>query len=128
MTTLKYSRLDVSSTLNSVAIELVVPFPFFPRTFPNSPPLFFRFHFVFPVPHAANTFPLCSLAPSPLLLIYHFFSVALYSLFVLFTSPRAGEKSRPSVLEYPALTIKSAQVFWAACVVLLPVLWSEGQM
>lgn len=71
---------------------------------------------------------LSALAPSPLLLIYHFFSVALYSLFVLFTSPRAGEKSRPSVLEYPALTIKSAQVFWAACVVLLPVLWSEGQM
>lgn len=35
---------------------------------------------------------------------------------------------KPGVLEYPALTIKSAQVLWTACVVLLPVLWSEGQM
>lgn len=57
----------------------------------------------------------------------HFFCVAFYSIWLLFTAPRS-DKRRPSVLEYPALTIKSAQVFWTACVVLLPYMWNEFQM
>ena len=73
-----------------------------------------------------------SLRPSPLLLFYHFFRVAFYSIYILFTEPiRTAEypKGRkPSLAEYPALSVKAVQVFWTACVVLLPVLWSEGQM
>lgn len=67
------------------------------------------------------------LKPSPLSLTMHFFCVAFYSIWLLFTAPRS-DKRRPSVLEYPALTIKSAQVFWTACVVLLPYMWNEFQM
>lgn len=79
-----------------------------------------------------------SITPSPLLLIYHFFSVALYSIYILFTAPRFsvnpsanGDLKKgvvPGFSSYPALTIKSVEVFWAAVVVLLPVLWNEGQM
>lgn len=105
------------------------------------------------------------LKPSPMLLIYHFFSVALYSIYILFTTPvhrhpisstsspspssssssasdteeeeekEGSEKSEmedvllpPSFVQYPALTLKSARVFWTALVVLAPVLWNEGQM
>ena len=81
---------------------------------------------------------MCSITPSPLLLIYHFFSVALYSIYILFTAPRfpanAGSSDElkkgvvPGFSAYPALTVQSAQVFWTAVVVLLPVLWNEGQM
>lgn len=61
---------------------------------------------------------LSALNPSPPLLLYHFFSVALYSIYLLFTEPRstpasvaAGRKpSPPSVLEWPALFIKSIVV------------------
>lgn len=70
------------------------------------------------------------LKPSPASLFYHFFRVAFYSIYCLFATPvasrRAGQK--PPVWQYPQLTVKSFQVFWTACVVLLPVLWSEGQM
>ncbi|GAA6001965.1 squalene monooxygenase [Rhodotorula paludigena] len=73
---------------------------------------------------------LSALKPSPASLFYHFFRVAFYSIYCLFATPvasrRAGQK--PPVWQYPQLTVKSFQVFWTACVVLLPVLWSEGQM
>ncbi|GAA6035526.1 hypothetical protein JCM8097_000299 [Rhodosporidiobolus ruineniae] len=76
---------------------------------------------------------LSALRPSPLLLFYHFFRVAFYSIWCMFTSPVPSTSpskpaKRPSVAQYPALTLKSFRVFWTACVVLLPVLWSEGQM
>ena len=72
---------------------------------------------------------LSALRPSPLLLFYHFFSVAFYSIYTLFTQPTfvTGGKT-PGLAQYPGLTIRSVRVFWAACVVLLPVLWSEAQM
>ncbi|KAI5474264.1 squalene monooxygenase [Pseudohyphozyma bogoriensis] len=70
---------------------------------------------------------LSAITPSPLLLFYHFFSVAFYSLYILFTDP-LGNGSRPKVTQYPALGVKSAKVFWTACVTLLPFLWKEGQM
>lgn len=67
-----------------------------------------------------------SLAPRPLLLAYHFFSVAFYSVYCLFTSPRLSDQrfsddedddssvalskprmQPPSIDEYPALTLRS---------------------
>jgi squalene monooxygenase len=90
-----------------------------------------------------------SLTPEPVKLFCHFFAVAFYSLWILFTQPSGGRKTAPSVLEYPALTVQSFRVvgdkslvalrivsmlingrglfcqFWTACVVILPVIWSE---
>ncbi|CED83144.1 Squalene epoxidase [Phaffia rhodozyma] len=94
---------------------------------------------------------LSALAPRPLLLFYHFFYVALYSIWCMFfhpqpvhlpsrdgTSTPLEEKQlmegkekpqivwkKPSVTEYPFLVVKSFLVFWTACQVLLPVMWDE---
>lgn len=59
--------------------------------------------------------------PSPVLLARHFFSVALYAIWALFTHPRqpppsgqqntkVAEAQRPRLDEYPALMVKSAVV------------------
>ncbi|KAJ7102392.1 squalene epoxidase-domain-containing protein [Mycena belliarum] len=75
---------------------------------------------------------LSALAPSPALLTYHFFSVALYSVWVMFTHPRLvshpDEKPRYAaarVDEYPFLLFKSVRVLYTACVVFGPLLWLE---
>ncbi|KAF8959626.1 squalene epoxidase [Flammula alnicola] len=89
---------------------------------------------------------LSAIAPSPALLGYHFFSVAFYSIWVMFTHPSVvppppsyNEKTNgnghtnglkpvyaaPSVYQYPALFVKSIRVFWTACIVFGPLLWSE---
>ncbi|KAK4686123.1 squalene monooxygenase, partial [Tremellales sp. Uapishka_1] len=72
---------------------------------------------------------LSALTPKPILLFYHFFAVALYSIYILLTvgpPPRSGEKPhKPTLLDMPGLVITSGRVFYAACVVLLPVIWSE---
>ncbi|KAF9221254.1 SE-domain-containing protein [Gyrodon lividus] len=77
---------------------------------------------------------LSGIAPSPSLLAYHFFYVAFYSIWVMFTYPRPinspvnGEKpvlAAPPMWEYPYLLLKSVKVFWTACVVFGPLLWSE---
>lgn len=72
---------------------------------------------------------LSGLAPRPMLLVGHFFAVALYSIYALFAHPRyypREDKSRsPSLLEYPALVWRSILVFYTACVVLLPVVFTE---
>nr|AHA50474.1 squalene epoxidase [Moniliophthora perniciosa] len=65
---------------------------------------------------------LSGISPSPSLLIYHFFSVAFYSVWVMFTHPRPvqyypDEKPRlvtPSFVEYPALLLKTFAVIWKA--------------
>lgn len=51
-----------------------------------------------------------SLTPKPLLLFYHFFAVAFYSLWLLFTRPFGDRKHAPTVLEYPRLMVQSVQV------------------
>jgi len=83
---------------------------------------------------------LSGIAPEPALLAYHFFSVAFFSIWVMFTHPSpvassskenghvVGAKpiyTTPSVIEYPFLLIKAVRVFWTACVVFGPLLWSE---
>ena len=57
---------------------------------------------------------MCSVRADLWLLFYHFFSVALYAIYIMFTRPRLvsapGEKpvyAAPRVDEYPALTVKS---------------------
>ncbi|EGN97789.1 hypothetical protein SERLA73DRAFT_90890 [Serpula lacrymans var. lacrymans S7.3] len=78
---------------------------------------------------------LSGIAPSPMLLAYHFFSVALYAIWILFTHERPvpgqaqdTEKpilAAPRIIEYPGLCIKSFRVFWMACIVFGPLLWTE---
>ncbi|KAF9270843.1 squalene epoxidase [Marasmius fiardii PR-910] len=71
--------------------------------------------------------------PSPMLLIYHFFSVAFYSIWVMFTHPRPVQPRRddklklvaPSIVDYPYLALKSISVIWTASVVVFPLIWSE---
>ncbi|KAI0047410.1 squalene monooxygenase [Auriscalpium vulgare] len=93
---------------------------------------------------------LSGITPDPVLLFNHFFAVAFYSLWIMFTHPRdvwlpnADKPIRavPRFDEYPGLVIKSFRVvscvstsphpnanagleFWTAVIVFAPLLWSE---
>ncbi|KAI5120444.1 hypothetical protein M0805_009906 [Coniferiporia weirii] len=74
---------------------------------------------------------LAGISPRPILLFLHFFAVAFYAIWIMFTHPRrvlSGKKvvlARPRIDEYPRLCMRSVQVFWTACVVFGPPLWSE---
>ncbi|RPD53095.1 squalene monooxygenase [Lentinus tigrinus ALCF2SS1-6] len=75
---------------------------------------------------------LAAIEQAPFTLFRHFFTVAFYSIWVLCTHPRQvgvvdGKPiyRRPRPDEYPFLAFKSLQVFWTACVVFVPLLWTE---
>ncbi|KAH9933976.1 squalene monooxygenase [Epithele typhae] len=75
---------------------------------------------------------LAAIEQAPFLLFRHFFTVAFYSIWVMFTHPRQvgvidGKPvlRRPRPDEYPFLAFKSIQVFWMACIVFLPLVWTE---
>ncbi|KIY51894.1 hypothetical protein FISHEDRAFT_36287, partial [Fistulina hepatica ATCC 64428] len=76
---------------------------------------------------------LAGLYPRPLLLMRHFFTVAFYAICVMF---REGDvvsgdqhsdppRAAPSIMAYPRLLVCAVNVFWTACVVFLPLLWTE---
>ncbi|CAO1633003.1 unnamed protein product [Parajaminaea phylloscopi] len=72
---------------------------------------------------------LSGLEPSPVLLVDHFFRVALYSIWCLFTQdrwyPLEQRHRKASLIEWPGLVWRSVMVFYTACVVILPVIWTE---
>ncbi|EKM51128.1 uncharacterized protein PHACADRAFT_263119 [Phanerochaete carnosa HHB-10118-sp] len=75
---------------------------------------------------------LSGIIASPAVLFWHFFSVAFYSIWVMFTHPHTVTSADgkpiqivPSIDAYPYLFIKSIQVFWTACIVFVPLMWTE---
>ncbi|KAI8605396.1 squalene epoxidase-domain-containing protein [Dissophora ornata] len=52
-----------------------------------------------------------------MVLVYHFYAVALHSIWLMF--------HKATWAEVPATFFKAFSVMWTACVVLLPVMWSE---
>ncbi|RUS33402.1 hypothetical protein BC938DRAFT_471893 [Jimgerdemannia flammicorona] len=62
---------------------------------------------------------LSGLNQRPIVLVYHFFRVAFYAVYRLFAD---GEWN-----DVPRNFIKIFTVIWAACVVILPLLWTEVQ-
>ncbi|KAF9916493.1 Squalene epoxidase [Linnemannia zychae] len=52
-----------------------------------------------------------------MVLVYHFYAVALHSIWLMF--------HRATWSEVPATFFRAFSVMWTACVVLLPVMWSE---
>ncbi|KAA1470077.1 squalene epoxidase [Dentipellis sp. KUC8613] len=76
---------------------------------------------------------LSAISPDPVVLFYHFFSVAFYSIWVMFTHARPiasphSEKpvlARPGLDEYPFLLVKAIRVFWTAVLVFGPLMWTE---
>ncbi|WRT67590.1 uncharacterized protein IL334_004562 [Kwoniella shivajii] len=77
---------------------------------------------------------LSALTPAPFMLFYHFFSVAFYSIFLLLIKGPPNSSLRNNkglsnpllvLLSLPLNLIYSIKVFWTACVVLLPVIYTE---
>jgi len=78
---------------------------------------------------------LSGVSPSFFTLFRHFFTVAFYSIWILFTHPRPvpgrvdvnGKPlyAIPGVDEYPMLFIMSIQTMWTASLVFLPLMWTE---
>ncbi|CAD6891946.1 unnamed protein product [Tilletia controversa] len=83
---------------------------------------------------------LSGLAPQPMLLVFHFFSVAILACRLLFTTDLALRRKRnieaaesgtkpstapPGILDYPWLLWRTLHVLWTACLVLFPVIFSE---
>jgi len=78
---------------------------------------------------------LSGVSPHFFTLFRHFFTVAFYSIWILFTHPRlvpvrvdANGKplyAVPGIDEYPMLLIMSIQTIWTASLVFLPLMWTE---
>lgn len=61
---------------------------------------------------------LAGVTKRPIVLFYHFFAVALYSIYVMFAS-------LTPVLGWPKGILESLAVFWTACVVIFPYIFAE---
>ncbi|KIP07857.1 hypothetical protein PHLGIDRAFT_105116 [Phlebiopsis gigantea 11061_1 CR5-6] len=75
---------------------------------------------------------LSGITASPAVLFWHFFSVALYSIWAMFMHPHTEIDANgkpvtvvPTLDQYPYLVIKSIQILWTACIVFLPLMWTE---
>jgi len=62
---------------------------------------------------------LAGIIRKPFVLFYHFFAVALYAIWIYATSG--------GVSKFPVRVVGSVGVFWKACVVLFPYIYSELQ-
>lgn len=76
---------------------------------------------------------LSATTPAPLLLVYHFFNVALYSVYALFSLPQVHDDvALPRHIarwsEYPRLTWRSMGVLYTALWVFCPIVWTECKM
>ncbi|KAI9846464.1 MAG: Squalene epoxidase [Pleopsidium flavum] len=60
---------------------------------------------------------LAGIIRQPLILFYHFFAVALLSIWIML--------SETPVWKLPVAVVGSVGVFWKACVVIFPFIWSE---
>jgi len=71
------------------------------------------------------------LAPDPMLLVYHFFAVAVYSVRLMFRGDlyaTGGEKSqvqRPPLTTWPLLCVRALVVMAYACYVIFPIIYTE---
>ncbi|OAQ35449.1 SE-domain-containing protein [Linnemannia elongata AG-77] len=61
---------------------------------------------------------LSGMNPSRTTLAYHFYRVAFHSIWLMF-------HNASSFAEFPLLFVKALWIFWTACVVFLPLVWSE---
>ncbi|KAG8911785.1 Squalene epoxidase, partial [Tulasnella sp. 417] len=77
---------------------------------------------------------LAGIAPRPMYLAYHFFSVAFYAIYCLFAHPRPrrispdSEKMEmvvPGIDEYPLLAWRSVMAIYTAAIVFMPLVWTE---
>ncbi|KAG2093734.1 squalene epoxidase-domain-containing protein [Suillus discolor] len=62
---------------------------------------------------------------SPSLLVRNSITMKVFSIWVLFTHPRPGNKSAPQFYAYPLLLVKALNVIWTIGVVMGPVMWAE---
>ncbi|KAG1887515.1 uncharacterized protein F5891DRAFT_1077702 [Suillus fuscotomentosus] len=62
---------------------------------------------------------------SPSLLVRNSITMVVFSIWVLFTHPRPGNKYAPRFYEYPLLLVKALNVIWTIGVVMGPVMWAE---
>lgn len=60
---------------------------------------------------------LAGIIRQPFVLFYHFFAVALLSMWLMFT--------RSPLWQVPWTVLRAVGVFWKACVVIFPYIWSE---
>ena len=72
------------------------------------------------------------LAPDPWLLVFHFFSVAVYSIQLLLQGRLEAGRDRKAVAPpwsaYPGLVWRAVVVLYYACIVIFPVLITELQL
>jgi len=64
---------------------------------------------------------LAGIIRQPLVLIYHFFAVAVLSIWIVIQDTIAGSQ----IWRLPEAGLKSASIFWKACVVICPYIFSE---